>query len=460
MCPFWAQRKRRSVTRRSLITVILAGVALALVLPALPASAQGSGEAVTGTISYEDPESGDRTPAAGVSLTVADEAGTELGLVATDSEGVFLFELPGPGSYSVLLDEDTLPEGVALRNPDRNPATVRVETGQTGRTIFATVAGEGGGSRSDITTRRVAQLTVEGLKLGLFLGIAAIGLSLIFGTTGLVNFAHGEMLGWGMLIAYLFNFYGLAGIFGFMEGWPAPFGAGMNLVFAVPIAIAAGGAAGYLFDRLIFAPLRRLGASLIAQLVVTIGLSIAIRYIFLFAFRGTPRFFRDFTAQTAIKIGIIEITPKDLLTAVLSILVLIGVGLFLETTRVGKAMRAVADNRDLAESSGINVQWIIRIVWIMGGALAALGGVFIGLSEQVSWNIGFRILLLIFASVILGGLGTAYGALVGAVIVGVGIQVSTLFVPTELKNVGALVVLVVVLVIRPQGILGKRERVG
>ncbi len=92
--------------------------------------------------------------------------------------------------------------------------------------------------------------------------------------------------------------------------------------------------------------------------------------------------------------------------------------------------------------------------------MAALGGVFIGLSEQVSWNIGFRILLLIFASVILGGLGTAYGALVGAVIVGVGIQVSTLFIPTELKNVGALVVLVVVLVIRPQGILGKRERVG
>jgi branched-chain amino acid transport system permease protein len=127
---------------------------------------------------------------------------------------------------------------------------------------------------------------------------------------------------------------------------------------------------------------------------------------------------------------------------------------------MGKAMRAVSDNRDLAESSGIDVQRVIRFVWVLGGALAGLGGVFIGLSEQGSWNIGFRILLLIFAAVILGGLGTAYGALVGAVIVGIGIQVSTLFVPTELKNVGALVLLILVLVFRPQGILGRKERVG
>ena len=85
---------------------------------------------------------------------------------------------------------------------------------------------------------------------------------------------------------------------------------------------------------------------------------------------------------------------------------------------------------------------------------------FIGLSEQVSWNIGFRMLLLIFAAVVLGGLGTAFGALVGALVVGVGIQVSTLFIPTELKNVGALAVLILVLVIRPQGILGRAERIG
>jgi branched-chain amino acid transport system permease protein len=99
-------------------------------------------------------------------------------------------------------------------------------------------------------------------------------------------------------------------------------------------------------------------------------------------------------------------------------------------------------------------------VWVSGGALAALGGTFLGLSEVVGFNTGFRFLLLIFAGVILGGLGTAYGALIGCLIVGIGIQVSTLFIPTELKNVGALAVLIVVLVIRPQGIMGKRERIG
>jgi branched-chain amino acid transport system permease protein len=123
-------------------------------------------------------------------------------------------------------------------------------------------------------------------------------------------------------------------------------------------------------------------------------------------------------------------------------------------------MRAVADNRDLSESSGIDVQRVIRVVWTMGGSLAALGGVFIGLSEQVAWNTGFRILLLMFAGVVLGGIGTAFGALVGSVIVGIGIQVSTIWFPTELKNVGALVLLILALVVRPQGILGRKERVG
>jgi branched-chain amino acid transport system permease protein len=195
-------------------------------------------------------------------------------------------------------------------------------------------------------------------------------------------------------------------------------------------------------------------------MVVTIGISLVLRYVYLFAFGGNPRFYKDFTAQSAIQIGIVEITPKDLIAGSLSIIVLVGVGLFMVYTRMGKAMRAVADNRDLAESSGIDVQRVIRFVWTLGGALAALGGVFLGLSEQVSWNEGFRTLLLVFAGVVLGGLGTAFGALVGSVLVGVGIQVSTLFVPTELKNVGALVVLILVLIVRPQGILGRKERVG
>ena len=431
-----------------------------LVLGLTPLDALAEGETVSVRLRYEDQETGERVPVEGAAFVVRDDTDATVAEGVTDAEGRFEAPLPGPGTYQLEIDPTTLPEGVVLRNATRSTVTVNVEEGQSGAAIFGLNQGEFTESGSGITLRQVAQLTVEGIKFGLFLGMAAIGLSLIFGTTGLVNFAHGEMIGWGMLVAYFFNFYGLVGAFGFMEGWPPPFGSGVNLVIAALFAIIAGGAAGYAFDRWLFAPLRRRGAALISQMVVTIGISILLRYLFLFAFRGTPRFFKDFTAQSAIDLGLVEITPKDLITAIISVIVLGGVGVFLQRTRMGKAMRAVADNRDLAESSGIDVQRVIRFVWTLGGALAGLGGVFIGLSEQVSWNIGFRILLLIFAGVILGGLGTAYGALIGSLIVGIGIQVSTLFIPTELKNVGALVLLILALIIRPQGILGRAERVG
>ena len=424
------------------------------------AIAQEGGEKVATTLRYENTE-GERIPIEGGRVTVQNEAGDIIGEGFSDAEGILEVDVPEPGTYVLTLDIETLPEGVELRDLERITTQVQVLSNQTGRTIFALIAGDVVRNTDTGTSlRQVVQLSVEGLKLGLFLGMGAIGLSLIFGTTGLVNFAHSEMIVWGMLVAYFFNFYGFAGFLGFMEGWPAPFGAGMNLAFAALFAIAGGAAMGYALDAWIFRPLRDRGVSLISQMVVTIGLSLILRYVFLFIFGGSPRFFADYTAQSAVTIAGIDITPKDLVTAGLSIVILLGVGALLLRTKLGKAMRAVSDNRDLAESSGIDVQKVIRSVWVLGGSLAGLGGVFIGLSEQVSWNIGFRMLLLIFAAVVLGGLGTAFGALVGALVVGIGIQVSTLFIPTELKNVGALAVLILVLVIRPQGILGRAERIG
>ncbi len=418
-------------------------------------------ESVGTRLRYQN-EEGDRIPVEGVMISVTTTDGSEIGSGATDGEGVFSVPVPGPEVYLVTIDVNTLPSGIRLREPERVTVKVEVLEGRDGRAIFSLISGEAGpvGESGGISLRRVAQLTTEGIKLGLFLGMAAIGLSLVFGTTGLVNFAHGEMVTWGMLSAYFFNYYGLAGAFGFMAGWWPPFGEGINLILAAVMAVIVGGASGYLMDRWVFGPLRARGVSLIAQMVVTIGLSILARYVFLFIFGGNLRFFKDYSAQSALQIWIVEITPKDLITVVLSVLILAGVGLFLQRTQTGKAMRAVADNRDLAESSGINVQRVIRIVWIGAGGLAGLGGVFIGLAEQLSWLIGFRMLLLIFAGVVLGGLGTAYGALLGCLLVGIGIQISTLFIPVELKNIGALVVLAVVLVLRPQGILGKRERFG
>ena len=151
----------------------------------------------------------------------------------------------------------------------------------------------------------------------------------------------------------------------------------------------------------------------------------------------------------------------DVASMITSIVVLMAVAYFLLRTRIGKATRAVSDNASLAAASGIDVDRVIRIVWVTGAALAGLSGILWAYFRPgVSWDMGFQILLLVFAAVTLGGLGTAFGALVGSIIVGLFIELSTLWLPSDMKYVGALVVLILVLLFRPQGILGRRERIG
>ena len=194
--------------------------------------------------------------------------------------------------------------------------------------------------------------------------------------------------------------------------------------------------------------------------MVSIGLSLALRYLIQIVFGGRSRAYIGYQSQRAVDYGLFSLTAAGLASIIISLVVLVLVALMLQRTKIGKAMRAVADNRDLAASSGINVDRVILIVWVLGGALAALGGVLLGLSDNVQWDMGFRLLLLMFAGVTLGGLGTAYGALIGSLIVGVFVQMSTLVIPSDMKYVGGLLLLIVILVIRPQGILGSRVRIG
>jgi neutral amino acid transport system permease protein len=439
----------------ALVGLVLAVVPMAAGSAVL-AQDDESNEAFAGTLFYADPETNDRVFLEGVAISVVD------GETATsDEDGRWRLPVPEPGEYTLTVDVDSLPEEVSLRDPERSSVTVRVNPDTEQVVAFAIVAGEGGigPSSGAISFRRISQLTAEGLKQGLYLAMAAIGLSLIFGTTGLTNFAHAELVTWGMLSTYFFNVYGLAGLIGFLAPLPPPFGGGVDLVFAAILGVFAGGLMGYVINRFIFKGARRAGVSLLAQMLMTIGLSILMRYVFLYFFRGGPRTFGQYTAQRAVKIGPIELTPKDMIAMALSVVILIGVGLYLQRTKMGKAMRAVADNRELAESTGIDVERVISTVWVSGASLAALGGVFFGLT-QIRWDSGFRILLLIFASVVLGGLGTAFGALVGAIVVGLAINLSTLVIDAELKNMVALLVMVVILMVRPQGILGRPERVG
>lgn len=391
---------------------------------------------------------GTRTPVEGVTITVFAEDGELIEEVTTDEAGTWSVEVAEPTAYVVQLDVDTLPEGVRIPANGVEERTVTLANGRERvGALFPLEEGEPGGEASTeggrSETERFLQLLVEGIRFGLLLGLMAIGLSLIFGTTGLTNFAHAEMVTFGALAAYFFNVT-----------------MGLHVIPAFVLAAVAGGLGGALLDSGIFRPLRRRGTSLIAQLVVTIGLSIALRYFFLYIFRGDRRSYEQYAVQTGVELGPVNATPKDLWTIAICILLLGGVGLLLQRTRTGRAMRAVSDNRDLASSSGINVERVILQVWVLGGGLAALSGALFGLSESVYWEMGFRILLLIFAGVTLGGLGTAFGAAVGSLIIGIFVMVSTMVIPAELKNVGALGVLILVLVVRPQGILGRSERIG
>ncbi len=164
--------------------------------------------------------------------------------------------------------------------------------------------------------------------------------------------------------------------------------------------------------------------------------------------------------QTQVGPGPFTVTPKDWIIIGLGIVILATVGLLLQRTRYGTALRAVSDNPDLASSSGIGVERVILITWMGGAALAATGGVFLGIATAVEWDMGLEMLLLLFAAVVLGGIGTVYGAVLGALVIGIVTQVSTYWVNPEAKNAVAFVVLIAVLLVRPQGILGRRERVG
>jgi branched-subunit amino acid ABC-type transport system permease component len=305
-------------------------------------------------------------------------------------------------------------------------------------------SGEGVGTQA-------LQLLVGGIVFSVLLAMAALGLSMIFGTTGLTNFAHGELVTFGALVAFFVDQ---------LAGEIRVGGTNVTIPVAVVVAFVASAAFGYLQDKALWKPLRSRGTGLIAMMIVSIGLSIFLRSLFQYLAGGQTHNYSQYAAVQPWSVGPVLITPRDVIVAILGVAVLVTVSLLLTFTRMGKATRAVADNPPLASSSGINVERVIAVVWTGGAALAGLSGVLLGITQGFDYQLGFKILLLIFAAVVLGGLGTIWGAMVGAFIIGIFIEVSTLFVPAELKFVGALVVLIVVLLIRPQGLLGRAERVG
>lgn len=422
---------------------VVLGVLFVLSAPGV-ASAADSENSIIVSVQNQENSNGvsEKKPVTGVKVSVANLSGVAIGEGVTDSGGIATIAVPAKDDYVVTLDVASLPSGVTLVEGTKTEVNIAKDafTTNTKRvTFFAGSVGESGASLFD----RIAQRLVDGIRLGLIIAICSVGLSLIFGTTGLTNFAHGEMVTFGGLIAFWFNVL-----------------LGIPLLIAAPLVIALGGVLGLAMNGIIFAKLRKRGIGLISQLVVSVGLSIMLRNMYLYQFGGRTRPLDDFSLQVAKSFGPVSITMRDLTTAIISLVVLLGVAAFLQRSRTGKAIRAVSDNPSLASSTGIDTQKIIRVVWFAGGALAAMGGVFRGLDEQVGFEMGSGLIFLMFAGITLGGLGSAYGALIGGFFVGLLVEMASLVVPAELKNAPALLILIIVLVVRPQGILGRKQRVG
>lgn len=421
--------------------MLLAGLVSALTLSiAAPASAEEIGldeydNKISGLVELAD------QPLADVQLVIA--GGGFSVEVVSGEDGRWAVGVPERGEYTVTLNEETLPEGIAVIDPELEQPNVRtINVGQSGSAVANFFIGQGERNTVSLLDQVVERL-FNGLNFGLLLALAAIGLSLVFGTTGLSNFAHAELITFGGLMTLLFGVV-----------------LGMPIWLAIPIALVLSAALGYINDAALWKPLRKKGVGLIPMMIVSIGLSLAVRYIFQMFVGGDTQQLPGAT-DTSLSIGLFGLSWTDVASMGVSVLVLLAVAFFLLRTRLGKATRAVSDNPALAAASGIDVDRVIRIVWIMSGALAGLSGILWAYFRPgVSWDMGFQILLLTFAAVTLGGLGTAFGALVGALVVGLFVEMSTLIIPSDMKYVGALVILILVLLVRPQGILGRKERIG
>jgi branched-subunit amino acid ABC-type transport system permease component len=393
-------------------------------------------------------------PVEGVKITVEDDAGEVVGESTSDADGAFAVPLPGSAAdvvgetFTIKIDTESLPEGTTLRNPDQVALETQIKLSSD---VFVTFPiGEDPNPPVGKAVQGL-QLAVGGLVFSLLLAMAALGLSMIFGTTGLTNFAHGELITFGAIVAFAVDQ---------LPGNIVVAGANITMVTAIATALVVSTLFGWGQDKMLWKPLRNRGTGLIAAMIVSIGFSIFLRNVFQYFAGAANHNYSQWTSPAPWEIGAVLITPKDVGVIIFSTLVLAAVIVAVQRTRLGKATRAVADNPALAASSGINVDRVIAVVWAVGAGLAGLSGVLLGMTQGFDYQVGFKILLLVFAAVILGGLGTIWGALVGSFIIGIFIEVSTLVVPAELKFVGALLVLILVLLFRPQGLLGRAERVG
>ena len=283
----------------------------------------------------------------------------------------------------------------------------------------------------------VAQRGLNGLTLGAIYALGAVGLTLVYGILKLVNFAHGDFLTFGAYMAYLVN-----------VTW------GLPLVVAVFYAMAMTAVLGIFLEKVMWGPMRARGAGMLQLLLMAIGLALVIRYVIQFIWSTDLRQLDVNLTDTVQFLGL-TIGRTNLIVIVVGFAVLIATGLMLRYSLLGKRMRALSDDLELAETSGIDTSRVILWTWVFAAGLAGLAGVLAGAITQLQPELGFELLLPIFAAVVVGGIGNAFGALAGGVALGLVIEWSTLFIDSRWKTAIGFIVLILVLMIRPQGIFGR-----
>jgi neutral amino acid transport system permease protein len=287
------------------------------------------------------------------------------------------------------------------------------------------------------------QLAANGLVTGSILAIGAVGVSLVYGVLRIVNFAHGDYLVFGAYVALAVN-----------VGW------GGHMVPAALAAVAATAALAAGLEFALWRPLRRRGAGVFSLFIAAIGLALVLRHAVFLVGEAQPRRY-DVDVFQVYELGPVRLSQSQLIAIGIAFAAIVLVALVLARTQLGRAMRALADNRALAAVAGIDVDRTVVLTWLLAGGLAGVAGLLQGLVlNAFTPNFGFALLLPIFGAVVLGGIGSAYGALVGGLALGLVMELSTWDAlaggaPSVYKPVVAFSVLVLVLLLRPQGVFGK-----
>jgi len=300
----------------------------------------------------------------------------------------------------------------------------------------------------------LVELFVYGIVLGSIISLGAIGLTLIYGILRFANFAHGDLMTAGAYVALFM----VTGPFSWLGIPDHTFGAlsfGWRMLLALPFSMVAVGGLGLLFDRIVFRKLRLKGSGVVILAMASLGASFIIRMLVLILWGADYRFYRPGLLRPALELPLgVKIRPDQILILLMVSFLVSVLHLFLQKTKMGKAMRATADNMDLARISGIDTERVIIWTWMIGGALAAAGGILYGIDVQLHAGMGWNFLLPLFAAAILGTIGNMYGALVGGLVIGVAQQVSTAFLLPTYKPAVAFMIMILILIIRPQGIFG------